>query len=109
MQCLNFFPTCEFEWIDPKEFELNKYTGNSSKGCAIEVDLEYPKELRELHSHYPLAPDKNKDFSQDSLLFIVNSISCFKFSSTIFDQLKLQQKVLGSVITIIFSFMIIMT
>ena len=61
MQCLNFFPTCEFEWIDPKEFELNKYTGNSSKGCAIEVDLEYPKELRELHSHYPLALDKNKE------------------------------------------------
>ena len=28
------------------------------KGCVLEVDLEYPKELRELHNHYPLVPDK---------------------------------------------------
>ena len=53
-----FFPTSGFKWIDPKEFDLNKYTSNSSKGCVLEVDLEYPKELRELHNDYPLAPDK---------------------------------------------------
>ena len=28
------------------------------KGCVVEVDLKYPKELRELHNDYPLAPDK---------------------------------------------------
>ena len=27
-------------------------------GCVVEVDLEYLKELRELHSDFPLAPDK---------------------------------------------------
>ena len=32
-----------FKWIDPKRFYLNKYTINSSKGCVLEVDLEYPK------------------------------------------------------------------
>ena len=55
-----FLPTSGFKWIDPKEFEfdLNKYTSNSSKGCFLEVDLEYPKELRELHNDYPLALDK---------------------------------------------------
>ena len=37
---------------------MNKYTSNSSTGCVLEVDLEYPKELRELHNDYPLAPDK---------------------------------------------------
>ena len=37
---------------------MNKYISNSSKGCVIEVDLEYLKELRELHNNYPLAPDK---------------------------------------------------
>ena len=37
---------------------MNKYTSNSSKGCVIEFDLQYPKKLRELHSDYPLAPDK---------------------------------------------------
>ena len=37
---------------------MNKYTSNSSKKCVLETDLEYPKELRELHNDYPLAPDK---------------------------------------------------
>ena len=37
---------------------MNKYTSNSLKGCVLEVDLKYSKELRELHNDYPLAPDK---------------------------------------------------
>ena len=53
-----FLPTNEFKWIDPKDFDLNKYTKNNSKGCVLEVDLEYPKELRELHNNYLL--DSNK-------------------------------------------------
>ena len=51
MKCPNFF-------IDPKEFDLNKYTGNSSKGCVFEVNLDYTKESRELNNDYPLAPSK---------------------------------------------------
>ena len=54
-----FLPTIGFKWIDPKEFDLNKYHSNSPKGCVLEVDLEYPKELQELHE-YPLAPDKRE-------------------------------------------------
>ena len=37
---------------------MNKYASNSSKGCVIEVDLEYPKQLQEIHNDYPLAPEK---------------------------------------------------
>ena len=37
---------------------MNKYSSNNSKGCVLEVDLEYPKELRELPNDYPLAPDR---------------------------------------------------
>ena len=40
-----FLPTSDFKCMDPKEFDLNKYNSNSSKGCVLEVDLEYPKEL----------------------------------------------------------------
>ena len=47
-----------FKWADPKEFDLNKYTSKILKGCVLEVDLKYPKELRELHNDYPLAPDR---------------------------------------------------
>ena len=48
-----FLPTTGFKWIDPKEFDLNKYTNYSSKRCVLEVDSEYPKELQELHNDYP--------------------------------------------------------
>ena len=36
----------------------NKYRSNNSKGCGLEVDIEYPKELRELHTYSPLARHK---------------------------------------------------
>ena len=41
-----------------KKFNVNKYTSNSWRGYVLKVDLEYPKELHELHNDYPLAPDK---------------------------------------------------
>ena len=53
-----FLPTGGFKWIDTKTFDSNKYNSNSWHGCVLEVDLEYPKELRELHNFYPLASDK---------------------------------------------------
>ena len=45
---------------------MNKYTSNSSKGCVLEIDLEYPKELRELHNDSPLAPD-NLEIKRETL------------------------------------------
>ena len=50
-------PTSDFKWLDPREFDL-KYTSNSSNGYVLEVDIEYPKELKELCNDYPLAPEK---------------------------------------------------
>ena len=55
-----FLPISGFKQIDPQEFNLNKYTDNSSRGCVLEVNLENPKELQELHNDYPLALDKIK-------------------------------------------------
>ena len=53
-----FLLTSGFKWIDLKEFDLNKYTNNSSRGCVLEIDLEYPKELQKLHNDYLLALDE---------------------------------------------------
>ena len=50
-----FLRTNGCKWI---EVVLNKYTSNRSKGCLLEVNLEYPKELRELHNECPGAQDK---------------------------------------------------
>ena len=43
-----FLPTGGLKWVDPKEFKLNKYNKNSSRGCVLEIDFEYPKELCKL-------------------------------------------------------------
>ena len=34
------------------------YTENSKKGLLLEVDLEYPYHVHDLHNDYPLAPEK---------------------------------------------------
>ena len=69
MAVSKFLPTDGFKWIDPKEFDMNNYTFSSSKGFVLKIDLEYPKELRELH--YPFAPDKmeiKKEMSKYKLM-----------------------------------------
>ena len=41
-----FLSTSGFKCINPKEFGLSKYTSNSSRRYVHEVNLKYPKELR---------------------------------------------------------------
>ena len=70
-----FVPTSGFKWIDPEEFDLNKYIRNSSKGCVPEVALVYPKKLRELHNDYPFALDKIEikgEMLSESLLKVID-------------------------------------
>ena len=40
----------EEELVDPEKFLLDKYDDNSSRGCGLEVHLEYPKKSQELHN-----------------------------------------------------------
>ena len=54
-----FHPTTGFKWIDPKEFDLNKYNDNSSRAYALEAYLKYPKKICELHDDYHIVPDKS--------------------------------------------------
>ena len=42
------------------KIDLAKYKEDSEKGLILEVDLEYPEGLRDLHNDYPLAPEKIK-------------------------------------------------
>ena len=41
-----------------KSLNRVNFISNNSKGCVLEVDLGYPKELRELYNDYPLTPNK---------------------------------------------------
>ena len=56
-----YLPTGGFKWLDVNDFILlDDYTDTSDKGLILEVDLEYPNELHDLHNDYPLAPEKLK-------------------------------------------------
>ena len=54
-------PVGNFRWMTEKQIsKLNvaRYNENSEKGLILEVDLEYPKELHNLHNDYPLAAER---------------------------------------------------
>jgi len=51
-------PYRDFKWIDPEKCILDNYHENSNKGIVVEVDLEYPEELHDLHNDYPCTPEK---------------------------------------------------
>ena len=58
-----YLPTGGFRWMTQKQIDktnLALYKEDSKKGLIIEVDLEYPKELHDLHNDYPLAAEKIK-------------------------------------------------
>ena len=58
-----YLPTGNFKWMTDKEISktnLGKYELDSKEGLIQEVDLEYPKELHDLHNDYPIAPEKVK-------------------------------------------------
>ena len=62
-----YLPTGGFRWMTEKQIDkidLAKYKEDTNKGIILEVDLEYPKELHDLHNDYPLGAEKvcvNKD------------------------------------------------
>ena len=58
-----YLPTGKFKWLSQnkiKKTNLDKYTDNSDKGLILEVDLEYPQDLHNLHNDFPLGPEKIK-------------------------------------------------
>ena len=46
-------PTHGFKWMHKEEIKYWR-----KHPCILEVDLEYPTELHELHNEYPLAPER---------------------------------------------------
>ena len=50
-------PVRNFKWLS--EDEIKTYTKYPEwiRSCTLEVDLEYPVELHDLHNDYPLAPE----------------------------------------------------
>ena len=54
-------PTANFRWLSSEEIEALDITAvadDSDRGYILEVDLDYPSDLHELHNDYPLAPER---------------------------------------------------
>ena len=48
-------PTSAFKWMTDDELDDWKHLS-----CILEVDLEHPEQLHNLHNDYPLAPERVK-------------------------------------------------
>ena len=85
-------PTGGFRWITAKKkIELERVAENI--GLILEVDLEYPKELHDLHNGYPLAPEK-MTITEDMLSEYCNKIKD-KFNLTVGNVQKLVMTLSG--------------
>ena len=78
--CANcqYLPIDNFKWvkdINKIKEKLMSIKKNSSTGYVLEVDLEYSKELHDIHNDYPLAPGKiniKKEWFSDYCLKIAH-------------------------------------
>ena len=62
-------PTHGFRWITDQE-ELKNW---KNIPCILEVDLEYPHHLHDLHNDYPLAPERIKVNKVEKLIPNLNN------------------------------------
>ena len=54
-----YLPYGEFNWLkNVDELDVVSVNKKSDIGYFLEVDLDYPDELHELHNDHPLAPEK---------------------------------------------------
>ena len=49
------------DYVNLKSFHLGNYPDDDSIGCFLEIRLDNPNELHDLHNDYPLVAEKIKD------------------------------------------------
>ncbi|KAE9529175.1 hypothetical protein AGLY_011971 [Aphis glycines] len=72
-----YLPTGDFKWVNNlNNFDVMGISDESPKGYILEVDLSYSKELHDLHSDFPLAPEKH--FDDEQLPKLLTSLKIMK-------------------------------
>ena len=87
-------PTSEFKWMTDNELDDWKHLS-----CFLEVDLEYPEHLHDLHNDYPLASERVKIGNVEKLIPNSNNKTNYVVH---YEHLKLYES-LGLKITKIYS------
>ena len=67
-QCQKQLSTSGFKWMTDDELDYWKHLS-----CILEVDLDYPANLHNLHNDYPLAPERVKIGNIDKLIPNLNN------------------------------------
>ena len=84
-------PVNEFEWVDV-DVNVMQVADDAEDGYILEVDLEYPAHLHDIHKDYPLAPDKmhitRDKLSPDQLDKFPETHSCEKLIPNLHDKTK---------------------
>ena len=92
----SFLATSDFRFLTEDEiasFDLSTTSPTDGTGYVVEVDLDYPRELHDLHSDYPLPAEKLK-ITVDMLssysepLVIERFMAQEKLSSNLYDKTK---------------------
>ena len=68
-------PIGRFKWIDPKEYteeKIKSYDDNSNTGAILKVDIEYPKELHNLHKDLPFLCERRRLDKTSKLITILD-------------------------------------
>ena len=55
---LQKLPVNKFKWIEEKN--IKNYNEERDERCFLEVDVQYPKKLHELHNNLPFLPEKKE-------------------------------------------------
>ena len=72
-------PVGNFKWLDKDDTSkfseklIKKYDENSDIGYIFEVDVEYPKYIRMLHSGLPFLPERMKINNSTKLVCTVKN------------------------------------
>ena len=85
-------PARQYRWLPSHEiscFDVLSVPDNGLLGYALEVDMEYPQNIRDLHSLMPLAPEHLNiffpdlsDYSKECLKAIQPAKACERYNSS---------------------------
>ena len=50
-------PVGDFQWVQPQLAEVLATPDDAQEGYVLEVDIDYPEHLHDIHNNYPLAPE----------------------------------------------------
>ena len=67
-QCQKKLPTSGIKWMTDDEPHDWKHLS-----CTLDVDIEYPKDLHDLHNDYILAPERVKILNVEKLIPNLNN------------------------------------